>query len=305
MAPIRRFLITDATGKQGGAVVNSLVEYRSKLPPDQTFEILCLTRNTTSEEAVSLASTEGVTIIVGNLFFPLSTFDKAVPIDAVFCMTCPGDLGDEEKQATALIDASLSHGVKHFVFRSVDRGGLELSETNPTDIPNFRSKHNVEEYLKEKCTESQMTWTILRPVAVMDNLMPNMTGKAFAAIWRQIGEKPLQLVSARDIGHFGAMALVHPEEYAGRAVGLAGDELNFEKGQRVFRETIGYEMPRTWTLVARLIRFAIPEMGQMFNWLQEEGYAVDIKGLREEYPELQDFGTWLRDSSQHERGLQA
>jgi uncharacterized protein YbjT (DUF2867 family) len=305
MAPIRRFLITDAIGKQGGAVVSSLVEHRSKLPSDQKFEILCLTPNATSEKAVSLASTDGVTIVVGNLFFPISALDKAVPIDAVFCMTCPSDLGDEEKQATALIDACLIHEVKHFVFRSVDRGGVELSETNPTDIPNFRSKHNVEKYLKEKCAESQMTWTILRPVAFMDNMMPNMTGKAFAAIWAQIGEKPLQLVSARDIGHFGALSLVNPEEYVGHAIGLAGDELNFEKAQRVFRETIGYEMPRTWAFVASLIKFAIPEMGLMFKWLQEEGYAVDIKDLREEYPELQDFGTWLRDDSQHELGLPA
>ncbi|OBT61282.1 hypothetical protein VE03_09374 [Pseudogymnoascus sp. 23342-1-I1] len=304
MAPTRRFLITGATGKQGGAVVNSLLEYRTKLPSDQKFEILCLTRDTTSEKAVSLASNEGVSAVPGNLFFPLSTFDKVSPIDAVFCMTCPGDLGDEERQATSLIDASITHGVKHFVFTSVDRGGAEVSETNPTEIPHFKSKYNVEKYLKEKCAESQMTWTILRPVGFMDNLMPNFTGRGFTAIWAQIGKKPLQLVSARDIGHFGALALLRPEEYAGRAVGLAGDELNFETAQRVFRETMGYEMPRTWTFVASLIAFALPEMGQMFKWLKEEGYAVDIKGLREEYPELQDFRTWLQESSQHERNLQ-
>ncbi|KFY34953.1 hypothetical protein V494_06328 [Pseudogymnoascus sp. VKM F-4513 (FW-928)] len=305
MARTQRFLITGATGKQGGAVVNSLLDERAKLPPNQKFEILCLTRNTTSEKATSLASNEGVSIIGGNLFFPLSAFDRAIPIDAVFCMTCPGDLGDEGKQATALIDASITHEVKHFVFTSVDRGGPVVSETNPTEIPHFKSKHNVERYLKTKCADSQMTWTILRPVGMMDNLMPNFTGKGFAAIWVQIGEKPLQLVSARDIGHFGSMALLQPEAYAGRAIGLAGDELNFEKAQTVFREVMGYEMPRTWTFVASLIAFAMPEMGQMFKWLREEGYAVDIKGLKDEYPELQDFGTWLKESSQHERCPQA
>lgn len=303
MAPRRRFLITGATGKQGGAVVSSLLEYRAKLPPDQTFEVLCLTRNTTSERAVSLGSIEGVTIIAGNLFFPLSAFDKAVPIDAVFCMTCPGDLGDEEKQATALIDASLTHGVKHFVFTSVDRGGADVSETNPTDIPHFRSKHNVEKYLKASCAESQMTWTILRPVGFMDNLTPNFRGNSFAAIWATFGEKRLQLVSARDIGHFGAVALLEPKEYEGRAVGLAGDELNSKEAKRIFRETMGYEMPQTWAFVAILIEFAIPEMGQMFRWLRKAGYSVDIKGLRKEYPELQDFRAWLQESSLYERKL--
>ena len=265
-------------------------------------------------------------------------------------MTCPGDLGDEEKQASALIDASIAHGVKHLVFTSVDRGGAEVSEINSTEIPHFKSKYNAEEYLKAKCAESHMTWTILRPAGFMDNLMPNFIGKGFAAIWAQIGEKPLQLVSVKDIGHFGAIALLQPEEYAGRAIGLAGngggqysmwrnshrlvgesikrcarslspsvaqsspvpnlppwrsgDELNFEKAQRVFRDTMGYEMPRAWTFVASLIAFALPEMGQMFKWLREEGYGVDIEGLKEEYPELQDFGTWLKESSQHEQSLQ-
>lgn len=305
MPPRCLFLITGATGKQGGAVVNSLLEYRTRLPADQKFDVLCLTRNTTSEKAVSLDSTEGVSIIAGNLFFLLSVFDKAIPIDAVFCMTCLGDIGDEEKQATALIDASLTHGVKHFVFTSVDRGGANVSKTNPTEIPHFKSKHNVEKYLKAACAESQMTWTILRPVGFMDNLTPNFRGGSFAAIWATFGEKPLQLVSARDIGHFGAMALLESGEYEGRAVGLAGDELNLKEAQRIFRKTMGYEIPQTWAFVVILIEFAMPEMSQMFQWLRKEGYAVDIKGLREEYPELQDFETWLKESSLYKRKLDA
>lgn len=186
----------------------------------------------------------------------------------------------------------------------MDRGGAEVSETNSTEIPHFKSKYNIEKYLKAKCAESQMTWTILRPMGFMDNLMPNFTGKGFAAIWAQIGKKPLHLVSAKDIGHFGAIALVQPGEYAERVIGLAGDELNLDQAQKVFRETMGYEMLRAWTFVASLIAFALPEMGQMFKWLREGGYAVDVKGLKEKYPELQDFRTWLKESCQHERGLQ-
>ncbi|KFY18895.1 hypothetical protein V491_04667 [Pseudogymnoascus sp. VKM F-3775] len=270
MARTRRFLITGATGKQGGAIVNSLVECRANLPSNEKFEALCLTRNTTSEKAVALASNEGVSAIAGNLFFPLSAFDKFGPIDAVFRMTCPGDLGDEEsKPLPSSTPASPT-------------GSSTLSLRAWTVV----SKYNAEEYLKAKCAESHMTWTILRLAGFMDNLMPNFTGKRFAAIWAQIGEKPLQLVSVKDIAHFGAIALLQPEEYAGRAIGLAGDELNFVKAQKVFRHTMGYEMPRAWTFVASLIAFALPEMGQMFKWLREEGYGVDIEGLKEEYPEL-------------------
>ena len=35
----------------------------------------------------------------------------------------------------------------------------------------------------------------------------------------------------------------------------------------------------------------------MFNWFEKEGYGADIQALRKTEPSLQDFGTWLRDSS--------
>lgn len=46
----------------------------------------------------------------------------------------PGKDGDEELQALPMIDAALRHGVGHVVFNSVERGGEEVSEENPTEI---------------------------------------------------------------------------------------------------------------------------------------------------------------------------
>jgi len=36
-------------------------------------------------------------------------------------------------------------------------------------------------------------------------------------------------------GYFAARALLRPEEYAGEAMGIAGDELDFEDACKVFR----------------------------------------------------------------------
>jgi hypothetical protein len=40
------------------------------------------------------------------------------------------------------------------------------------------------------------------------------------------------------------------------------------------------------------------DMRLMFNWFNDEGCGADIKAPRQEEPSMQDFGTWLRDTSQ-------
>lgn len=113
-------------------------------------------------------------------------------------------------------------GVKHFVFTSADRGGDVVSDTNRTPVAHIATKYRIEIYLKGRTHGTSMAWTILRPVTFMDNLLPNFNGKGFAAMWETVGKKPVQLVAASDIGHFGAAALLQPEIYSGKAIGIAG-----------------------------------------------------------------------------------
>jgi uncharacterized protein YbjT (DUF2867 family) len=276
------FLVVGATGTQGGSVISALLS--SKSP--QSIRILALTRDTNSSRAKALAATDSrITLISGDPTSPDEIFKKAnTPIDGVFCVTVHGPAGSEEAQAEGLIDASLAHGVKHFVFTSADRGGDILSETNPTPVPHIATKYRIEIYLKGKTSGTPMAWTIFQ-------------GKGFAAMWRQVGEKPVQIVAANDIGHFAAKAFLQPEKYSGKAIGIAGDELNFEQALNVFKDTMGVEMPMTFCVVGSVAKLAKPDIGSMFKWFEKDGFNVDIKAAREEYPGMQDFATWLKKSS--------
>lgn len=212
-------------------------------------------------------------------------------------VTVPSKPGDEEAQAKPLIDESIKNGVEHFVFNSVERGGPEKSEKNPTNVEHFASKHRIEEYLKERSGNgSKMSYTILRPVAFMENLNPGFFGKAFASMWSGLGDKPLQLISVHDIGLFGARAFTDPS-YKNRAIGLAGDELTLAQGKKVFKDTMGFELPETYGFVGSGIVWMVKEVGTMFNWFKNEGYEVDIQALRKEEPRLQDLSKWLKESS--------
>lgn len=291
MAANKKILVTGATGKQGGAVIKALQE------SSPSFQILALTRNANSKGAQSLPSKPNVTVVEGDHTNLPSIFEEHKPIYGVFSVTVPGKEGLEEEQAKPLIDESMKAGVEMFVFTSLDRGG-EKSDTNPTNIPHFISKHRIEQYLKEKTENGKkMPYTILRPVAFMDNLTPDFMGKAFTSMMGTIGNKPLQLVSCRDIGIFAARAFDDPAAYKNRSVSLAGDELTLDQMRKSFKDTMGSDLPETWGFVGPTVKYMVKEMGTMFDWFKIDGYNADIQALRKEEPRLQSFSQWLKESS--------
>ncbi len=207
----------------------------------------------------------------------------------------------EERQGKALIDASLKHGVRQFVYSSVDRGGPEKSDKDPTNVPHFASKYRVEQYLFEKAgAREMMDWTVLRPVGFYENLVPGFLGKVFSTSWKITlpKDKPLQLVATSDIGHFAAEAFLKPEEYKGRKISLAGDELTYGQFEETFQQKTGRPMPTTFSFIAALINWLVKDLGYMFRWFRDVGYGADIQSLRRTHPDLKDFGTWLETESQ-------
>lgn len=290
---LQKILITGATGQQGRATINALL---SNSWPGQ---ILALSRNSKSARAKELALKPGVTVIQGNPSSPGPLFAAHPDINSIFLVTAfaYGRVNKEEMQAVPMIDAALKAGVKHLIFASVDRGGDTRSDENPTLVPHFSSKHRIEALLREKTAGTQMSWTFLRPVVFMDNLTPDFSGKLFTSMWRGLGDKPLQLISTHDIGIFAAKVVADPDACRGKAISLAGDSLTSSQAEKVFTEVLGLDIPVSFGFVGSGVKYMIKEMGTMFTWFGAEGFGADIQALREQEPQLQDFGTWLKDSS--------
>lgn len=204
----------------------------------------------------------------------------------------------EETQGKALIDESIKQDVKFFVYSSVDRGGEERSFNNPTSIPHFIKKHNIEHHLVDRTKDGEMQWTILRPVAFFENLTPDFFGKVFATCFKMaVGGKPLQLVATSDIGFFGAEAFINLAQYKGKAISIAGDELTFDGMRSIFEQKTGQSLPMTFRPVCSFFMAMMKDMGYMFKWFHGEGYKADIPSLRSINPEMMDFATWLEKES--------
>lgn len=296
-------LITGATGKQGRACITALLSS----PSSPSYTILALTRTPTSPSALSLTrQSPSIKLIQGDLndcpaIFAAASNATDRPIWGVFGVTTPMG-GGEERQGKALVDAALAAGVKRFVFTSVERGGSEKSQTSPTDVPHFITKFNIEQHLQTRSAEasSGMSWTILRPVAFMDNLTPDFFGKIFSTAWKTaLGDStPLQLISSHDIGVFAAEAFLHPAEYRNRALSLATDELTYGQADEIFKsKTGGGCMPTTFGAVARLGLWASRDLGLMFRFFRDEGFGADVAEVRRMKPEVMGFGEWLERKS--------
>ncbi|KAF2194409.1 NmrA-like family protein [Zopfia rhizophila CBS 207.26] len=303
----RPVLICGATGKQGGAVINKLLEEKAD------FEILAITRDVNSASAQRLLKKSSrIKLVQGDLAKPLAIFTAAKqvtksPIWGVFSVQVPMGFGQggggELGQGKALIDAAIEVGVKFFVYTSVDRYG-EASIDNPTRIPHFINKHNIEHHLINSTKNGKMNWTILRPVAFMENFTDNFLGRAFVTSWKMaVKNKPLQVIAVRDIGFFGAQAFLRPDEFKGRGISLAGDELTIDQMAQIFKKKTGRDLDWTYRFICSLLMWMVKDFGIMFKWFYDVGYAANIAELKKMHPGLTNFETWLETESQFAKNI--
>src|SRR6266446_8404616 len=142
-------LVTGATGKQGGAVVEALLT--------RGHQVRALTRNATSPAANRLRE-QGVEIAVGDFTDHDSLVRAIRGADAVYAMSTPYEQGAEKEiaQGMTITDAAKASGVAHFIY---------------TGISHFDGKYAVEKHLQA----SGVPYTIVAPVFFMENLLQPWT----------------------------------------------------------------------------------------------------------------------------------
>jgi uncharacterized protein YbjT (DUF2867 family) len=272
----RSILVTGATGKQGGAVIDALLA----LPT--TFDILALTRNPSSESSKALsAKYPAVKVIGGDLDEPASIFHSLSPkpwgVFALQLSMGPGATTEREvAQGKALIDASIANGVKHYVQASAARTG------NPpvaTPVPVLQTKHEIEKYLFEKTRGSDMTYTVLRPTVFFENLkFDNVEGPTFAAVMKYYipASKAVPYISTADIGWFAADAFANPDKYKNLAFDLMGDAMTYSEFESRFKAKTGKPLPLPWGwwfMPFLLLNVLLPGLKPLYSFIATQVYS--------------------------------
>ncbi len=282
MASIKKVLVTGATGQQGGAVVRSLLS-RGK-------NVRVLTRS--PEKAKELAQ-KGVEVVRGDFEDRESLKDAIQGVEGVFLMGTPFEKGEsaEFEHGKAAVLACWKFGAPHVVYSSVG------SAHRKTGIPHFESKAKVEEFIKE----TGISCTILRPVWFMENfsspwLYPSIEKGILTT--PVLPERKLQMVALADIGEFAAEAFLRPEEFVGKEIDLAGDELAMDDiavqiSCAMNREVRYEQIPDEKAEAAVGHDFAL-----MYRWFNHVGYNVNIPELEKRWGiRMTTFSRWLGKSA--------
>jgi len=275
----RAILVTGATGQQGGAVLRHL--------RTQGFAVRALTRDVHSPAARTLAAT-GVAIIQGD-FDDRASLERALAgMYGAYAVQTPfqsGGVEGEARQGIAFADAAKASGIQHLVYSSVG------SADRQTGIPHFESKYQIEEHIRAL----GLLHTILRPVFLMENFLSNRDTIVSGTLAQPLmPATQLQLVAVDDIGAFAALAFAAPEQWLGRAIELAGDELTMPQAAERFGRVIGRPVQYVPVPMAEFRRTRGEEQATMFTWFNQVGYGADLPTLRAIYPALTTLEQWLR-----------
>ena len=274
-------LVTGATGKQGGAVVEALLT--------RGHQVRALTRNSASPAASRLRE-QGVEIAVGDFNDPDSLVRAARGADAVYAMSTPFEQGAEKEiaQGITVMDAAKAAGVAHLIYSSV------ASANRATGIGHFDGKYAVEKHLQA----SDVPHTIVAPVFFMENLLaPWMLsglrqGKLALAL---PASRSLQQIAVADIGAFVAAVIERSDAVFGRRFDIAGDELTGEEAAATLSKVTGRKVHYEG-FPPDVLRAQSEDMALMFEWFDRTGYAADIKSLPRDFPEVKwhTFEEWAR-----------
>jgi uncharacterized protein YbjT (DUF2867 family) len=281
MSQSKLVLVTGATGKQGGAVVEALLT--------RGHHVRALTRNAASPAAQRLRE-QGVEIAVGDFTDHDSLVRAARGVNAVYAMSTPYEQGAEQETAQGLTitDAAKAAGVAHLIYSSV------ASANRATGVPHFDSKYAVEKHLQA----SRVPSTIVAPVYFMENVwqpwsLPSLRqGKLAMAL---PASRSLQQIAAADIGAFVAAVIERGDTAFGRRFDIAGDELTGAEAAAILSKVTGREVHYAG-FSPDVLRAQSAELALMFAWFDGTGYAADIESLRRDFPEVKwhTFEEWAR-----------
>ena len=285
--PGKTILVSGATGRQGGAVVQHLLK--------NNFTVKALSRTPDSISAQLLVS-KGVTVVKGDMGDPQSLLNAMKGCDGVFSIQNYFEYGAEKEiqYGKNMADAAKKSNISHFIYNSV------CNADSKTGVPHFETKNIIEQYIKS----IGLPATILRPVKFMENYyIPQvfkgiLGGKLFDSI--KAGKKH-QMIAVDDIGKYVADAFANPEKYLHKTIEIAGDELTNEQVAATMPEVLGIKVKfkRLPLIIAKFVMDK--EMYLMFKWFNEKGFDANIEETKRNFPSVNvtTLKKWLVNENWH------
>ncbi len=276
--PEKLILVTGATGNQGGAVAQHLLQRGN-------FMVRALVRDKNKPAAQALQQA-GAELVEGDLGDRASLDQALQGVSGVFSVQSFDDgLEAEIRQGKTLTDAAKAAGIQHFVYSSVG------SAERKTGVPHFDSKFQVEEYVRA----SGLSYTILRPVFFFYNyssMRPMIENGALASPLSS--ETKVQQLCEEDYGKMVAEVFERPTDFLNREIEVASVDMTMPEIAADFSRVLGKEVKYQQIPFEAFEQQAGEEMTIMYRWFEAVGYGADWAELKRDFPEPTGFETYLR-----------
>ncbi|MFY1585285.1 NmrA/HSCARG family protein [Micromonospora sp. WMMD734] len=270
-----------ATGQQGGAVVDALLDHRA--------QVRALVRNPQSDRAQALAA-RGVELSATRADDPASLAAALATVEGFYFMT-PEANSLEEVEAEvrigkALVDAAVEAGVPHVVFNSVYGADRE------SGVPHHDSKHRIEEHLRTSGLRASM----VRPTAFMENfasvMAPSLEHGEIVLRMPLPEDVALKMISIRDIGRVAAALLLDTAQAPGGAVELVGDELTGPRIAAAFGAHAG--LPARYEALPLSVLPNELDQAMFRQFAEAAEHPSDLAVVRSIEPAALDLVGWIR-----------
>jgi uncharacterized protein YbjT (DUF2867 family) len=272
--------VTGGTGNQGGAVARNLKQ--------KGFIVKALTRNINSPKAQKLKDLN-VELVEGDLN-NADTFRQHIKdVYGIFSVqSFEKGIEKEITQGITLATLGKEYGVKHFLYSSV------YGADQNTGVPHIDSKFKIENRVKQL----GLPFTIIRPTSLYENfLIPQvykgiLKGKLVQPINRNTVQ---QYMAADDIGKAAAKIFENTDNYLGKTIPLATEQLSTEEVADTFSIVLNKKITyqKLPTLITRL--FLGNGLYKMFKWMNEKSVfkLEDVALSRKEFPNSLSLKSWI------------
>lgn len=266
MSSNKTILVTGATGKQGGALIDELA--------GKGFRLRAMTRHPDGKAAQRLRAA-GVEVVAGDLDDAASLERALVDAWGVFAVQNTWEAGveREEEQGKRLARVAKDAGVQHYVYASVG------SADRKTGIPHFDNKARVEDTVRSLKFPS---YAIYRPVFFMENLTSPwfLNGDTIGSALDPA--TVLQMIAVADIGKYAARLFIDAERLDGREIDIAGDARTLPETAAVLGRALGRAISYV-QIPLEDVRRNSEDFALMLDWFNRVGYDADIEGTAREF----------------------
>ena len=306
MADRKIIAVVGATGAQGGGLVRAIAA-----DPGGGFVARAITRDVNSDKAKALAKL-GAEVVAGDVDDESSLRKAFEGAHGAYCVTFFWAHFSPEKEiaeAGAMARAAKAAGVRHAIWSTLDdtRKWVPLTDNRmPTlmgryKVPHFDAKAEADHLF----ADAGVPTTYLLTSFYWDNLIhfgmgPKKGADGTLGFTLPMGEARLPGIASEDIGGCAYGIFKGGSQFAGKRVGISGDQPTGAQMAAAMTRALGKEVRYHAVTPDAYRGFGFPgaeDLGNMFQFYRdfERDFCAsrDPAAARALYPSLQSFDQWI------------